>query len=278
MKRFFKLTFISILFTANCVNSQVVTLLNENFNTGFPISWTRINNDGLMPQALVSFVDNAWVAYDDIDSVGTGDSCMVATSYYSPSGTADDWLITPAITLKNNGNILHWQVRSQDPSFPDGYDVMISNSLPLMDSFYVDTVLFAIDFESPTWIDRTVSLDDYANQTVYLAFRAKSTNEFLLLLDNIVVDADTLLSITEANNNSFKINVYPNPATEFINISSAKQIENIILFDVSGKIVINTKVNSNQTQISLNAVNPGVYILYINGIDGTQTQVKIIRS
>lgn len=276
-KRFFKLTLLSVILTTNCVNAQVVTLLNEDFNNGFPAAWTRINNDGLTPQALVSFVDNAWVAYDDIDSTGMGDSCMVATSYYSPSGAADDWLITPAITLKNNGNILHWQVRSQDPSFPDGYDVMISNTLPVMDSFYVDTVLFAIDYESPLWYDRSVSLDDYASQTVYLAFRAKSNNQFLLLIDNVVVDADTLLSISETHNKTNKLTVFPNPANEFITLRSEKQIDHLMLIDVSGKVVLQTSPFTEQVQLSLNGINPGIYILFVIAKDGSQSQVKIIR-
>src|SRR5687768_8709895 len=131
MNSFLRTALVSFVITANSVNAQIVTFMSENFNSGFPASWTRINNDGLIPDAAVSFVNNAWVAYEDIDSTGIGDSVMVATSYYSPAGTADDWLITPAITLLHHGNFLNWEARSQDPSYPDGYDVMISNTLPV---------------------------------------------------------------------------------------------------------------------------------------------------
>jgi Secretion system C-terminal sorting domain/Cleaved Adhesin Domain len=278
MKHFFRLIILSFFITLNSVNAQVVTLLNEDFNSGFPMTWTRINNDGLTPQALVSFVDNAWVSYEDIDSTGSGDSCMVATSYYSPAGTANDWLITPAITLKSNGNILHWQARSQDPSYPDGYDVLISNTLPVMDSFYVNPVLFAVDFEAPYWFDQSVSLDSFADQTVYLAFRAKSTDQFLLLIDNVVVDADTLLSVNENENAYNFLNVFPNPANDFINVRAAKQIEQIMLMDVSGKVILSSNPFTDQLQVSLTGIKPGIYILYVRGTDGSQSQVKVIRS
>src|SRR5688572_10583990 len=103
----FRLLFFTLLMVTG-TKAQVINLLTENFNNGFPASWTRINLDGLVPHASVSFVNNAWVAYEDVDSTGVGDSVAVATSYYSPAGTANDWMISPPIPLKNHGNILSW--------------------------------------------------------------------------------------------------------------------------------------------------------------------------
>ncbi|HYG49689.1 MAG TPA: choice-of-anchor J domain-containing protein [Flavobacteriales bacterium] len=266
-------TFIASL---NCVNAQIVSLLNENFNAGFPPTWIRINNDGLTPQAIVSFVNNAWVAYEDIDSTGIGDSVAVATSYYSPAGTADDWMISPAITLEGHGNFIQWDVKSQDPSYPDGYDVMVSY-YPAIDSFYVDTV-FSVDAEYPDWTVRTVSLDSFANQTIYVAFRAKSTNKFLLLVDNIWVYADTTVSVPEYAMAETTLQAFPNPANEFVTVSAQRPVVKAIMYDMAGKKMTTLQPGGLTFRIPLQGVNPGVYILYVYCADGTQGRVKIIRS
>ncbi|HLP10350.1 MAG TPA: choice-of-anchor J domain-containing protein [Flavobacteriales bacterium] len=271
-----KILLIVTIFTSlNCVNAQVVSLLTENFNAGFPATWMRVNNDGLTPQAIVSFVDNAWVAYEDIDSTGTGDSVAVATSYYSPAGTANDWMISPAIALEHHGNFLRWEVQSQDASYPDGYDVMISY-YPVVDSFYVDTV-FAVDAEYADWTTRTVSLDDFVNQTIYIAFRAKSTNKFLLLIDNIQVYADTTISVSEVAVEETKLQAFPNPATDFVNVYAQKNIAKAVLYDMAGKETITVQPHSSKFQVSMQGINAGVYILYVYCTDGTTGRVKIIR-
>ena len=278
MKKNKKYVLLICLVISNYVNAQIVSLLNENFNNGVPAGWTRINNDGLVPNALVSFVTNSWVSYDDIDSLGIGDSVMVATSYYSPAGTADDWLISPPITLKGNGNFLNWQVRSQDPSYPDGYDVLISTTLPVIDSFYVDTALYSVDYEFPYWTDRSVSLDSFVNQTVYIAFRAKSNDQFLLLIDNVYMYADTLVSVQE---NKFEKNIvqaFPNPATDFINVRSEKNIESAMLVDFSGQVILNLSPRTKSFQFSVLNIPEGFYVLCLRHADGTQSQIKIIRT
>lgn len=278
MKGFNKIILIAFIAIANCVNAQIVTFINENFNAGFPATWSRINNDGLIPAAAVSFVNDAWVSYEDIDSTGVGDSVAVATSYYSPAGTADDWMITPAITLKGHGNMLKWQVKSQDPSFPDGYDVLISNTLPVMDSFYVNTPLYTVDYELPNWTNRSASLDSFVNQTVFIAFRAKTTNSFLLLIDNINIYADTLVSVHEKPAIATNITAYPNPTNDFVNVNSSKQINKAILMDMSGKVIATNNPISNKFQMQMSALNPGIYILFVICSDGTQSQLKIIRA
>lgn len=272
----FRLLILALLFTTG-TKAQVTNLFFENFNNGFPASWTRIDLDGLVPQASVSFVNNAWVAYEDVDSVGTGDSVAVATSYYNPAGSANDWMITPAITLKNHGNILSWQVKSQDPSYPDGYDVFVTNTAPVPDSFVVPgRRFFQTDFELPDWTNRQVSLDTFANQTVYIAFRAKSNDQFLLLVDNIYVYADSLLSVHE-NMVDEALSVYPNPTYDVLHISGTTLINQVALFDVSGKNVLRQDLQSPTATLSLQALDKGAYILQIFYTNGRQKQVKVIR-
>ena len=58
--------------------------------------------------------------------------------------------------------------------------------------------------------------------------------------------------------------VYPNPATDNINIVSyAKLINSIDVYNLSGQKVISKKVNATTTKLNINSLAKGVYILDI---------------
>lgn len=258
-------------------SAQIVTLLSENFNNGFPASWTRINNDGLIPAASVSFVNDAWVAYPDMDSTSIDDSLAVATSYYSPSGQADDWMITPPITLKARGNYISWQVKSQDPSYPDGYDVLVSTTLPVIDSFYTNDTIFFTDFEYAEWTNRSKSLDSFANQTIYLAFHAKSDDQYLLLIDNIVIWADTLTSTSEQLISHYG-NVYPNPAKDKVYLEASEEISDYALYAIDGTLIDKKSIFRQREEINLQNFPQGAYLLQVRFRNKSTENFKIIKS
>ena len=262
---------------SNCVYSQIVSLLSENFNSGFPTGWTRINNDGLTPAASVSFVTNAWVNMEDPDSTAMGDSVAVATSYYSPAGTADDWMITPPITLKARGNFLSWQVKSKDPSWPDGYDVFVSNTLPAIDSFYNGDTLFFTDFEYSDWTNRTKSLDSFANQTVYIAFHAKSNDQFLLLIDNIEIYSDTLLGVNDANID-YSSQIFPNPFSNQVNINSNSKIISYSIANVAGSFLESKYIHQKRFFINTENYSRGIYFLNLTYENGIQKSFKLLKN
>ena len=93
-----------------CGTTQAQTIFQEDFNGVSPLTnWTLINVDGRTPAANVAFVNDAWVTREDFDTTGVGDEVAVSTSWYSPAGASDDYLITPAIAL-TAGNLLNFQI------------------------------------------------------------------------------------------------------------------------------------------------------------------------
>ena len=76
---------------------------------------------------------------------------------------------------------------------------------------------------------------------------------------------------------SYGITVYPNPASEILNVIAQKgQIQSVKLTDVAGRTVINNNVNKNNTSINVNHLPKGVYILTIN-VDNKIVTKKIIK-
>jgi adenylate kinase family enzyme len=73
------------------------------------------------------------------------------------------------------------------------------------------------------------------------------------------------------------LNLYPNPVTNGkVNISTKNDSnKEIIIFDLLGKKVLQTLINSKELNVS--GLNPGVYIIKINEENATATRKLIIR-
>ena len=163
-------------------NLQAQVLLFEDFQQGIPEDFTLYNLDNLTPAENVGYVSAAWVARPDFDD--PTDTVAVSTSWYDPSGAANDWLVTPQISLPDTGEyILQWNAKAQDPDFPDGYDVLISTLGPDVADF--TTTIFSVNSEQSEWTVRSFSLADFNGEDIYIAFVNRSSDQFLLLIDDI---------------------------------------------------------------------------------------------
>jgi hypothetical protein len=271
--------FVLLLLLANSIwfstKAQTI-ILQENFNSGIPVSWTIVNNDGftVFNDPAVNFVTDAWVAASAMEIDSINDLDLYSTSWYSPAGIADDWLITPQITLGAYGNNLRWQARSEGESYPDGYKVLVSKTGNQLADF-TDT-LFITGGEIPTWQDREVSLDSsgLTNETIYIAFVNNSNDKFLLLLDNISIEVNNPVSV--AKNKTPKLTVFPNPAKErvFINTSTNEQIE---ILDLSGKIMYSGYANTYTKTIDIADWSRGIYLVRIVNPAFSVTQKLVIQ-
>ena len=145
----------------------------------FPNGWQNIDadNDG-----------NSWFLYAVAGAAHSGHQCIASASWISNSGalTPNNWLITPAINLTENST-LSWWVGAQDPDWPqDNYDVKISTTSSDISDFTYN--LFSETISIAEWTQKTVSLEAYNNQTVYIAFvHNNCTDNFYMKLDDIEV-------------------------------------------------------------------------------------------
>lgn len=79
------------------------------------------------------------------------------------------------------------------------------------------------------------------------------------------------------------LNVYPNPAKDFVNVifNANANINQISIIDITGKEIIKQQLNLgiglNETTISLNNLNAGVYFLSIISENKIETQKLIIQ-
>jgi hypothetical protein len=160
----------------------------------FPSGFFLRNVDNRAPAANVAYVNQAWEVREDFQL--DNDNCVAfSTSWYVPAGAANDWMWTPLIgPLPADPMVLSWRARTYDPAYQDGYEVRIMTVPPTGGTGVVgnqltsSTVLFSTAAESSDWTTRTVALDAYAGQSVYIGFRNNTTDRFLLVIDDIRLD------------------------------------------------------------------------------------------
>jgi hypothetical protein len=76
------------------------------------------------------------------------------------------------------------------------------------------------------------------------------------------------ISVPVVKENEFA--VYPNPASDYINIVSGSQINSLRVFDLSGRLVFSQKYNATQVVVNVNDFTTGLYIMQIATSEGIQ--------
>lgn len=247
--------------------SQAQTsILSETFNSGIPNNWTVVIDDTSTVDPSVIAFEDGWVTL--VDPVDSTDTIVGSTSFFTVSARANRWLITPPLALGAYGNILKWQGRVHDPSYADGYKVLISTTDNQLASF-TDTLRLIAE-ESETWLEREINLSDsgYVSQTIYIAFVNNSFDKFKLYLDDFSVRIEDPLSVVEAA--ALEWGIYPNPSTEFITIQTVTPLENIEVYAINGQ---QQKVEvTNDKQLNVRNLEKGVYLLTVSTASGTYTK------
>ena len=75
---------------------------------------------------------------------------------------------------------------------------------------------------------------------------------------------------------TLQVNIYPNPASRFINVESADAISQVIIYNTIGQQVITRTVNANATQLDLGNLATGAYTMAILSANGDRATRKFI--
>ena len=75
--------------------------------------------------------------------------------------------------------------------------------------------------------------------------------------DANVSNCDAVLGTNDLNSND--VSFYPNPAKDFVNLKSDKEIQNIAIFDAQGKLIKSLRLNQKSSTINISNLPNGVY-------------------
>ncbi|MBI1835965.1 MAG: choice-of-anchor J domain-containing protein [Flavobacteriia bacterium] len=199
----------ALVLSSAAVKAQ--TIFSEDFNaaTTLPAGWVLHNVDGFTPATNVNFVTDAWVVRADATTPANGNICT-STSWYTPAGAANDWIVTPAITVPGTGTYnLIFDAQAPDANYADGYQVYVSTTGTAVADFTAPAIS-TVAAATATWTPQSVSLAAYAGQTIYIAIVNNSNDMFLLNIDNVVVKQ---LQANDANLTGVTLNRYSATST-----------------------------------------------------------------
>lgn len=101
-----------------------------------------------------------------------------------------------------------------------------------------NVIAFMPDFEDPLALDEDI----------------------VIYFDDIRVGQHPNVGIADINT-AAQMSVYPNPASSYITVKHAEAIQQIEIFDLAGKLVYKSNVESVETSIDVSALSKGIYIL-----------------
>jgi thiol-disulfide isomerase/thioredoxin len=181
---------IILILSVKLVDAQI---FSEDFNSGsIPANFTTYDLDGSMiDPSLSSFMPTtaSFVNVNYMSAIFAG-----SASLFTPPGTADKWMVTPAISLSNNSvpKTLLFDVSSGDLAGMDGVEIYVSTTGNTPTDFLATTALYnstgiGEPYIGQGWATRNIDLTAYSGQTIYIAFRNNNYNKLVIGIDNISV-------------------------------------------------------------------------------------------
>jgi hypothetical protein len=93
-------------------------------------------------------------------------------------------------------------------------------------------------------------------------------------MDNVIFVEGEILDTNDFTANSFS--VYPNPVSNVMNIESTGVVSNVTVYDVLGKVVLQSTPGTVSPRIDTSILSSGAYLVNVT-IDGASKTVKIIK-
>jgi hypothetical protein len=213
-----------------------------------------------------------------VTSLDTSNKKMVYCSYTTGGAISNNqYLITPQISIQANYNLSFWMRKFGNNA--DTLSVKISTTTSDVASFSSTLATIGFSVSDSGWVQYTYPLHVYTGQQIYLAFNESvhdnSVDGAALFIDNVEISTVAAIAHEE---NAFEFSVYPNPATDYVKIKSAKQIDQIKIYTVSGALIENTKIINETAVLPLKNYQEGIYYIQAIGKAGISTQKIVIRS
>lgn len=281
-----------VAFCAITFASAQTTLISEAFNDITTLTtWTQTNQS--LPVGTSGWFQGNTTVFD---SQAGAPTAYIGANFNNTTGanTISNWLITPQLLVQNGDILKFWTRTSTSAAFADRLEVRSSQGSTFtapsgptgIGSFSTlhltlnpDLVAGQSNGYPFAWTEYTITVAGVSSTPVPVnfAFRYFVTNGGPAGDNSNFIGIDTFsvtrpaLAVSDASKS--KNAVYPNPATDVLNVDSASKISSVQIFDMSGKKVAAELVGN---KVDVKNLAKGSYVIKIQDQDGTSTQ-KFIK-
>lgn len=146
--------------------------------------------------------------------------------------------------------------------------------------YSVTNANFLPSTNSGTWIPLDIPLSSFVS-----AGGGLSRNDLVQIIissdlgtvyyDNVYFHKNTVLGTNDFE--SAKVKMYPNPATNDLNIESVSNIEKVAIYNMLGQEVLNSNQNNQSVKLDISGLQTGLYVVKAT-IDGVTSSSRLIKN
>lgn len=248
--------------TLGLLPASIFGQYTQSFDSAtMPADWTILN--GGDPGTW-----QTWAAYSTITP--HSGSHYLGLEYGSTPH--NDYAVSPAITVTAgvSDKLTFWG-RNRGAGLAEVFDIKISTTTPTAAGL-TNTLASAVK-PPTTWTQYTYDLTPYVGQTIYIAFYSSTNDVWFLGIDDFEISSNAL-AVSETKHKT--VFMYPNPVIDLLNIDSKNKMSEINIYDMTGRLQKQEKVNSESVKINLTELKTGSYIVRIKE-GNSEKNHKIIK-
>lgn len=173
-----------------------------------------------------------------------------------------EWVVPGKIHVQSNGNYSFSGVLS-----PSNHAVIFTSDTTLLSCFGI-----SIPIETGSIAFQTMNIPNfYPIQLFDSAFTLVDT-----LWPGVDLKICDIVEIEEQYATA-ALHIFPNPASELVNIASAEHFHKVEMFDVTGRLLLQTPVNGMQCQLKTSCLPPGYYFIRVHFENHIESRRLIIE-
>ena len=294
----------NILYIADDDDYEAFELMIEDFDEAVPnpyagetdadildyvssFFWTYDRDDNDIPEEPNGDLTFDWDPNPD-PSVPDTAWYMTAYSWFTDAtAKADNYLGMGPVTIPDEGAEFKFYFRGVS-NWIDGFDLYVTTGgmEPYNDVDPGETdIAYSFqgyysatpDPEHTTWTQHTVSLNDFAGESVYLTFHHHDTDMERLMLDNFLVVKSDNMAINESKLNG--VSIYPNPSNGVFTVTSTEaDVYTIKVMNVLGEVVSKKSIEGivNET-FNMSNYTAGLYFVKVSNATSENVQRIVIK-
>ncbi|MEO8934549.1 MAG: choice-of-anchor J domain-containing protein [Xanthomarina sp.] len=271
-----KITLLSFSLLFSYAMSAQVVVWSEDFNDEDLSDWTLIDADG----DGRNWGDIFQVTTGAPDNTPVTPVSLISRSWQQSPLTPDNWAISPAIDLTGASGTITVEWITQVPAAPwdaEKYSIHVgttNNTFDLVASPTSLTQTLGDAGHTGTPINQTLDISSLAGEAqVYIAFRHwDSTDNDFISIDDVVVTAQTVLSVQDVALNSMFIGC----KNRVLTISNIEGGGNYRVLSITGQDLLSGNIRLETQNIDVSKLASGIYIVEVTAANSNAQKTKKI--
>ena len=239
---------------------RTIGILSNGFTVNLKIKIDQAYWNSLPNGKYVTFLTYAGIYMRILK--GTANTAALQCGFQQQTGGFPQTTTNPTVNI----NIFDWTTITLTKNSASGANLVL-----YVNGVYKDIVASTSLTYYPTNF-MTIGSTGVTNQSFkgqiddLLIYNTALTSTQVSALNN------TLLSNENFNTNNLKFNLYPNPATDILNISMETELKSVEIYSLLGQKVLSTDKN----QVDVSSLSKGMYMVRVEDVEGSISTQKLI--